>query len=110
MRWRILYHPITELPKLSWLASAELDGETLTVFHGSSVECYEEWMVEGVWDDDFNRGNFHRSENFFGSGIRIEREHIYFVSSSALVDRLFYCNYTRKILVSNSLTLYLNVS
>jgi hypothetical protein len=105
MTKNIHYYAIAELPKLGWVAAVALDGGSLTVFHGSAVECRDDWMVEGVWDDDFKSGNFHCSENFFGSGIRIEGDRIYFVASSALVDRLFYCSYGGKILVSNSLIL-----
>ena len=43
-------------------------------FHGLSVECRENWMVEDVWDGDFSSGDLHRAENFFGSGIRVESE------------------------------------
>jgi hypothetical protein len=107
MQWKIRYSAVAELPKLAWLASAELDAGMLTVYHGSAVECRDEWMVEGVWDGDFERGDFHRSENFFGSGVRIEGDRIYFVASSALVDRLFHCFHQRRILVSNSLILLL---
>jgi hypothetical protein len=107
MKWTILYHAVAELPRLAWLASLELGGGILSVFHGSAVELHDEWMVEGVWDGDFDRGDFHRSENFFGSGIRIEDDRVYFVASSALVDRLFYCFHREKMLISNSLILLL---
>src|SRR5918999_3529773 len=107
MTWKIYYHPIAELPKLSWLAAIQLDGKTLTVFHGLAVECRDEWMVEGVWDGEFSRGEFHRSEHFFGSGIRVEGDRVYCVASSALVDRLLYCLQKKTMLVSNSVILLL---
>ena len=103
----ISYQPIADLPKLAWLASLDFAASKLTVFHGSAVECRDNWMVEGVWDGDFGRGDFHRSENFFGSGIRVEDGCVYFVPSSALVDRLLYCIHDRRMLVSNSLILLL---
>jgi hypothetical protein len=64
-------------------------------------------MVEGVWDDDFQQGNFHRSENFFGSGMRVETNAVYFVSSTALTVRLLYCEESGRFLCSNSLILLL---
>jgi len=64
-------------------------------------------MVEGAWDGNFSSGDFHRTENFFGSGIRIDGEHIYFVPSSALVDHLFYCIDRERLVVSNSLIVLL---
>lgn len=77
------------------------------VYHGTAVECRDDWMVEGVWDDDFSKGEFHRSESFFGSGIRIEDDCVYFVPSSALVDRLFCCFWKGELLVANSLSVLL---
>jgi len=71
----IKYYPVSDLPKLAWLAYLNQKAfDVLSVFHGSSVECRETWMVEGVWDGDFSSGDFHKSENFFGSGIRVEGE------------------------------------
>jgi len=104
----IKYYPVPDLPKLAWLACLDQKAFTeLSVFHGSSVECRDNWMVEGIWDGDFSSGNFHRAENFFGSGIRVEGENIYFVSSMALVDHLFYCSDHGGLYVSNSLVLLL---
>jgi hypothetical protein len=103
MTWKIHYNPVAELPKLMWLAVIRLDSKTLTVFHGSAVECRDEWLVEGIWDGEFSRGEFHRSEHFFGSGIRLEGDRVYCVPSSALVDRLVYCRHDQTLFVSNSL-------
>src|SRR5262245_58136023 len=100
--WQIHYQPLTELPKLMWLAVVRPDSKTLTVFHGPAVECRDRWLVEGVWDGEFARGEFHRSEHFFGSGLRIEGDRLYCVASSALVDRLFYCRREQTMVVSNS--------
>lgn len=102
MAWTIHYHPIVELPKLLWLAAIQLDGKTVTVFHGPAVECHDEWLVEGIWDGEFSRGEFHRSEHFFGSGLRVDGDRLYCVPSSALVDRLFYCRQKQTLLVANS--------
>jgi hypothetical protein len=95
------------LPQLAWIAVVNLQDHRLTVYHGRAVECREESVVEGVWDGDFAQGNFHRSEHFFGSGLRIEEDMLYFVASSALVDRLVYCVDGRTLLVSNSFVLLL---
>jgi hypothetical protein len=100
----IRYYQIPDLPKLAWVASLDLKTFTeVSVFHGSSVECRDTWMIEGVWDGGFSSGNFHKAENVFGSGIRIDGERVYFVPSSALVDHLFYCIDRERLLVSNSL-------
>jgi hypothetical protein len=71
------------------------------------VERAPQWLVEGVWDDEFPAGGFHTSPHFFGSGIRVAEGRLYFVPSSALVNRLVYCRYRDRIVVANSLALLL---
>ena len=66
-------HAILGLPKLAWVASVNLKNPVaLSVFHGPSMELGDSWIVEGIWDGDYQAGSFHTSENFFGSGIRVE--------------------------------------
>ena len=50
MTWKIQYRLETQLPKLMWLAVMQPEGRTVTIFHGSAVECHDDWMVEGVWE------------------------------------------------------------
>jgi hypothetical protein len=108
MGLRIEYYPVPRLPELAWLATLDRKPfDVVSVFHGLSVECRESFMVKGVWDGDFNKGYFHKSDKFFGSGLRIDENRAYFVPSSALVDHLFYCLDREKILVSNSLAVLL---
>ncbi len=102
----IHYHQVSGLPGLSWLAQVSPDRSRLSVVHGSLVECRPGWLVEGVWDGDFEGGGFHRSEHFFGSGVRVDGDRIYFVPSSALVDRLLSCEIRGHLFVSNSLALF----
>jgi hypothetical protein len=94
---------IADLPKLSWIAIIDQKSMLVKVLHGRSVEVHDAWVVEGVWDGEFSEGHFHRSENFFGSGIRVEDGKVYFAASSASVDRIFYCRTGRQIIVANSL-------
>ena len=58
------------MPKLGWVAVADADGGELRVLHGEFVEIASEWLVEGTWDGPFKEGNFHKTDTFFGSGIR----------------------------------------
>lgn len=101
------YREVAALPRLAWLARANPESGDVLVSHGPAVERTPYWMVEGVWDDEFRLGGFHRSQHLFGSGVRIEDGHVHFVPSSALVNRLVYCRYRDEILVSNSLVLLL---
>src|SRR5207247_6051247 len=95
------------LPRLAWLATTSREAGDVLVYHGPAVERTPEWMVEGVWDDEFRLGAFHRSAHFFGSGIRVEDGHVHFVPSSALVNRLLYCIHHDRVLVSRTLALLL---
>lgn len=94
-------------PKLGWYASVDTHTRRVAIQHGSAVERGDEWVVEGVWDGPFSEGGFHESENFFGSGVRLDGGDVYFVPSTGLVDRLFYCRYGDRICVSNSLIILL---
>jgi hypothetical protein len=91
------------LPKLGWIATLDLSTGRLRVLHGHAVECRPDFLVEGVWDGPFDDGDFHRGAHLFGSGIRRERDAVYFVPSCALVDRLVYCRDGKYLKVSNSL-------
>lgn len=106
--YTLFYEENKLLPKLSWISELEpKKNKNILVTHGSAVECMKDWMVEGVWDGNFEDGNFHRSENFFGSGLRIENDTVHFVPSTSLTDRLFLASDNDKIYVSNSLVLIL---
>src|SRR6266516_3999179 len=98
---------LESLPKLAWLAAYDRAAGRVVVLHVPGVEGREDWVVEGVWDGDFALGAFHRSDHFFGSGVRLEGDRAYFVPSRALADRLLYCVQGRSVLVSNSLALLL---
>jgi hypothetical protein len=91
------------LPKLAWLAEVETGANAVTVHHGSAVETASRWCVEGTWDGPFEAGDFHRAENLFGSGVRLDGQTLVFCSSVALVDRLFHVAWDDRLVISNSL-------
>jgi len=80
------------------------------VLHGAAVECSDQWLVEGIWDGPFADAGFHRSEAFFGSGLRIDGASVAAVVSTALVDRLLYFEANGRLTVSNSLLVLLAAS
>ena len=104
---RLRYREVPRLPRLAWVATIDRAAGDVLVFHGSAVECREEWMVEGVWDAEFRSGGFHECPHFFGSGLRLADGCLYCVPSSALVNRLMYCVHRDRVLVANSLALLL---
>lgn len=98
------------LPPLAWIASIPLGGGTILAWHGESVEQCQEWLVEGVWDAPFEDAGFHRSESFFGTGIRVEEHQVTVSASTGMVDRLLYFVDGGRLHVSNSLILLLAAS
>src|SRR5438093_1573943 len=104
---RLRYREVPRLPRLAWVATIDRAAGDVLVFHGSAVECREEWMVEGVWDAEFRSGGFHESPHFFGSGLRLADGCLYCVPASALVNRLMYRVHRDRVLVDNSLALLL---
>lgn len=106
----IAYVRSDALPKLGWVATLDCRTGRLSVLHGNAVECRPTWLVEGVWNGRFEDGEFHRGAHLFGSGVRLEGDSVYFMPSSALVDRLFYCRDGDELLVSNSLLALLAVT
>ncbi len=93
------------LPRLGWLARVDTRTSEVHLVHGSSVEAGPAFAVEGVWDGPFAEADFHRAEHFFGSGVRVEGDCVWFVPSHALVDRIVYGWRGAELLVSNSLAL-----
>lgn len=97
-------------PKLAWVAVLEPEKESLVVHHGPLVEVRHDWAVEGVWDGEFETGDFDQTDTLFGTGIRKRNDEIIFVSSSSGVDRLWYVKCEEAIFVSNTLPGLLRVS
>ncbi len=104
---RLRCRELDQLPRLAWLAVVDRTNAEVRVHHGTGVECRESWLVEGVWDGEFRLGDFHTSDHFFGTGIRVAGDVVHFVPASALVNRLVYCTHRGHLLVSNSLALLL---
>jgi hypothetical protein len=82
--------------------SVRADG-TAIVLHGGAVECRDEWIFEGVWDGEFESGNFDQSELVFGSGVRVRGDSIICVGSSSTLDRLWVLEFGGAWWVANTL-------
>ena len=91
------------LPRLGWVAAIDRERRVLSAWHGPSVEVTPDGIVEGVWSGDFQRGDFHEAEHFFGSGLRTVGEDVWLVPSSSTVDRLVVFETPTRVLASNSL-------
>lgn len=91
-----------ELGKLAWVASIALTDSKIQANLGTLVEKLDNGFVEGVWDDDFSKQNFHSCGNFFGSGLLVHEGSIIVVPSTTLVDCIFLFNDGEKVYLSNS--------
>ncbi|WP_144776649.1 hypothetical protein [Marinobacter maritimus] len=91
------------LPRLGWISYIEKTSLSVTVLHGADVELADNFIVEGVWDGDFKLGNFNCAEHFFGSGLIVQNDGVLLVPSTALVDKLFFCEDGEYFFASNSL-------
>lgn len=97
-------------PKLAWVAVLEPQDERFVVHHGPMVEVRRDWVVEGVWDGEFDQGDFDQTDAIFGTGIRKRDDSVFFVSSASGVDRLWSVRQKGEIFVSNSLPGLLELS
>ncbi|OGR12570.1 MAG: hypothetical protein A2097_11985 [Desulfobacula sp. GWF2_41_7] len=97
-------------PKLAWVCRINISEDSAIILHGPAVEIFENWAVEAVWDKDFEKGDFDKTDIIFGSGIRKRCDKLIFVSSSTVVDRLWHVSMDGKIFVSNTLPGLLTVA
>jgi len=96
-------------PKLSWFA--KVSDDTVNVLHGCRVEYSNEWIFGGTWAGEFGQGDFDREVPvIFGTGIRLRENTVSFVCSTGALDRLFYVNKKKELLVSNSLACLLSAA
>lgn len=88
-------------PPLAWVAQCS-DTEVV-IAHGSRVETADDWFAEAVWSGPFAEGRFDQTDLVFGSGGRLSKETVSFVSSGSTVDRLVSFHAGKHAYVSNSL-------
>lgn len=95
------------LPKLAWVAEVNRTSESVTLWHGSSVEVRPSFFIEGVWNGPFQDGEFGDTDCIFGTGAMLNEDSIRFVPSASTVDSLYYKEEGQHVTVSNSLPLLL---
>jgi hypothetical protein len=101
LRFEFIHIP--SWPLLAWLAKANADSGTVVVMHGSGVETHDEWFCEAAWAGRFDEGAFDRTDLVAGSGGRLRKGELVFVSAGNTVDRLHSLEEMRRVWVSNSL-------
>lgn len=98
-------------PKLAWVAHQQISNtDTLRVWCGELVEAGGDYVVEGVWPGRFEDQDFDLSDLFYGSGVRVRRGEVLFVSSCSTLDRLWSFAQEDNIYCSNSLPALLGIT
>ncbi|MDP2275501.1 MAG: hypothetical protein Q8K32_32435 [Archangium sp.] len=99
------------LPKLAWYAVVDRRAGTCEVECGRFVEidpsATPQWVAAGMWDGDFAKGDFHKSEHVYGSGLRVDGDDVVVVPAHSTVDRCVYARDGHVWHVSNSLVVLL---
>ena len=80
------------------------------VWHGAWVEIGSDAFVEGAWDAPFAAGGFDRSAVLAGSGGKLTRDGVLFVSPANMYERLHSVHVDGTLFVSNSLAFALALS
>lgn len=106
MRYRFTGNP--SLPKLSWVADVSQAEEIVSIQHGPFVEVRDRFFIEGVWNGEFEVGDFAATDCIFGSGAILGDRSVRFVSSASTTDYLYYQRSDKRVVVSNSLPLLLS--
>lgn len=108
---KLTVHRDEQLPKLAWFARIEPEAGTTLVEVGPLVEVdpspTPRWVVAGMWLGEFERGDFHRAEALFGSGLRLDDDGVHVVPASTTVDRCVYARDGGVWYASNSLVVLL---
>ena len=85
---RLVFREVPDWPKLSWLAAMKRGSDSVSVLHGPCVETNPAWCVEAVWVGRFPDGDFDSTDLVVGTGIRVRREGVLFISSGDTLNRL----------------------
>lgn len=104
------YSLIDRWPPLAWLAVCRPDSPYVDIAHGGRVETGPDWFAEAVWDADYERGDFDRTDLVYGTGGRIRDNGIIFVSSATAVERLHSLESDGQVWISNSLACLLEAA
>ena len=103
MSYKFEYSVNKNIGKLSWGMTVRDNCEVVSVVVGEMVETKENFFVSGVWDGDFEKGEFETAELFCGCGVKIAGERILASTSTHERQRLCFMKKENAIYVSNSL-------
>lgn len=97
------YTEIFTIPRLAWCAKFKPGHDIISILHGSGVEVHDNWFCEGAWDGTYDLDGFINSENFTGTGGRIIKDSVEFVSPTNPFRGLVSTPSNGEMIISNSL-------
>ncbi len=86
---RIIAKEMPKWPKLAWYAEWNKHDDSIRVFHGDAVEVREDRFFEGVWDGDFEKGEFQHAPAFCGSGVVLKGHDVVLVPTFVPNERIY---------------------
>ena len=98
---KLQFRPVLGWPPLAWVA--QCSDTDVVLAHGSRVETAHDWFAEAVWPGSFAEGRLDQTDLIFGSGGRVSKGTLTFVSSGSTVDRLVSIQVGNHVYISNSL-------
>lgn len=105
---KFIYKRNEKLPSLSWVAEMKTADEIL-VIHGAQVECHENFFVAGVWDGDFEKGEFDTALSFHGTGAVLnDINSVSFVTPTHLQESVYSFSEEKRLVLSNSIPFLLS--
>lgn len=105
---KFIYKRNEKLPSLSWVAEMKTADEIL-VIHGAQVECHENFFVAGVWDGDFEKGEFDTALSFHGTGAVLnDINSVSFVTPTHLQESVYSFSEENRLVLSNSIPFLLS--
>ena len=101
------YTQIDTLPKLAWCARVVKGGTVTDVLHGSAVEVFEDYFIEGAWPGDFGLSEVGAHHFVAGSGCFLRDGRPVFVAPTNLIVSLYSAQRENSLYFSNSLVFLL---
>lgn len=111
---RFVYTQMTKLPPLAWLTIFTEDSNTVEVSCGDAVVTSPSYFVAGVWDGDFQKGEFDTCTTPCCTGMKIDESssmgEVNLITPNHLQETVFSIKVNDKLYLSNSLSFVLEVS
>lgn len=90
------------LPPLSWLATIEEGNDIIEVLAGCAVEIFDNFFVSGVWDGEFEKGDFDNCNFSCCTGARLYGDRVTFLTPHHINACIFAIKEKDSLFLSNS--------